>query len=94
MLPKTGWRDMESAPKDGTIIFAVSRLYNKANGPQQVQAAQWLCDTTGKQWEWCRPWSNGWKVYVDGWMHVDEFYEAMQNVQPVDAGRDNQEFDL
>jgi hypothetical protein len=75
MIPKTGWRDMESAPKDGTIIFVVSHLYGKTEGPKQVQSAQWLCDPECKDWQWRRPWSAGFKVYADGWMHVEEFYE-------------------
>ena len=85
MIPKTGWRDMESAPKDGTIIFVVSHIYNKGENPRQVQCAQWLCDADCKNWDWRRPWSSGWKVYADGWMTVEEFYKAVQNVQPTDA---------
>lgn len=84
MIPKTGWRDMESAPKDGTIIFVVSHLYNKDGNPRQVQAAQWLCESGGTKWDWRRPWSGGWKVYADGWMHVEEFYAAVQGNQPVE----------
>lgn len=81
MIPKTGWRDMESAPTDGTIIFVVSHLYNKKDNPRQVQSAQWLCEPDGKNWTWRRPWSAGWKVYADGWMTVEEFYKATAHVE-------------
>lgn len=84
MIPKTGWRDMESAPTDGTIIFLISRQYNSPNGPAQVQPGHWLCDGDGKNWGWKRPWAPGWTVYADGWMTVEEFYRATAHVEEFD----------
>lgn len=76
MIPKNGWKPMEDAPKDGTVIMVVHHLYNQCSQPKQVQAAHWFCNEKGTDWGWKRPWCSGWVAYADAWMTFEEFKAA------------------
>ncbi len=78
MIPKTGWKPMTSAPRDGTIIIVKFRSFNAKDGKQTVQPAQWLCDCDGVNWGWKKPWSMGTTAYADEWMTLAEFQERSQ----------------
>jgi len=88
MIPKSGWRSMDEAPKDGTIIVVRYSQYNGKSGPDKVQFCHWLCDDNGEKWGWKRPWGTGHMTYADVWMPVTEFYTA----QEIEASEP--EFDL
>lgn len=73
MIPDKGWKPMEDAPRDGTIILTRSREWNVPSGKLQVQAAQYLCNDKGHDWTWRRPGAMGTTVHSDAWMTISEF---------------------
>lgn len=97
MIPKNGWKDMDCAPKDGSVIMVRSREWNNPNAKYQVQPAQWLCEMDGKNWRWRLPHRQGTTVWADDWMTFEEFQDAQAiEEQPslaLGAG-DTPEFDL
>jgi hypothetical protein len=72
MIPVTGWRDMDSAPQDGTIIIVLHREFNKSQGKPRIQPAQWLCDHQGENPTWRMPWKMDAPVFADKWMPVKD----------------------
>lgn len=56
MIPKNGWKDMETAPTDGTVIMARYHPKDVMAGKfdtntWMVHPVQWLCDERGKNWQ-------------------------------------------
>lgn len=89
MIPKTGWRDMESAPRDGTILIAKYRHNNARDGKVAIHAVQWLPDESGANWTWRKPWHFGTMHYVDAWMTPEQFMQAQIEEETIPK-----EFDL
>ena len=79
MIAMDGWKSMESAPKDGTIIMVRYREFGTRDGKIKVQASQWLCDEVGEVWTWRAPWRPGTATHADGWMTYTEFLAAQTN---------------
>ena len=78
MIPKTGWKPIIDAPRDGSIIIARYREFNAKDGKPAIQPVQWLCDYSGANWGWKKPWHMGTAAHADEWMTLDEF-KAAQN---------------
>lgn len=82
MIPPLGWRPMEDAPRDGTVVMVRSREWNNPSAAFQVQPGQWLCDMKGEDWRWRLPYRQGTTIYADGWMTFEEFQQAQTEQQP------------
>jgi hypothetical protein len=91
MIPKTGWKTMDTAPTEGEIIVVKFREWNKKDGKSQVQPAQWLPDSNGANWGWRKPWCFGTTANADEWMTFSEF-QAAQAAE--EAGTAQPAFDL
>ena len=65
------WKDMASAPHDGTVIAVRFHLFNRPDMDEGVQVAQWL------DGEWRTPLVLGSKVYADAWAPVEEVRKAL-----------------
>lgn len=104
MIPQNGWKSMESAPRDGSVFMVKYREYGKKDGPEHIQACQYLCDENGGDWRWRKPWHTGTTVHADGWMTVAELVKACERefaagttVEPatrVPEGAGSSEYDL
>lgn len=102
MIPKNGWKDMDTAPTDGTVIMARYHPKDVMAGKfdtntWMVHPVQWLCDGRGKNWQWSLPGRMGAGAYALGWMTFAEFQRAQADeAQPSLAlpSGDAQEFDL
>jgi hypothetical protein len=70
------WRDMASAPRDGTIIAVCYHPWNIKSNPLKIHAAQWLVSGGGLTWEWREPYQPDTKVYADGWLTFEEINKA------------------
>jgi hypothetical protein len=86
VIPKTGWKPISDAPKNGEI------LVSKQKGPKgndEIFFIQWLPSDDMREWAWRAPWTTGRVSYeVSVWMTFDEL-RAAQALQPKE-----EEFDL
>ena len=94
MIPKNGWKDMDSAPQDGTILIARYIAWNKYGQPDQIHAVQWLCDDKGQNWTWRHPWTPGRTAYAHSWMTYEEFKAAQIEEEAQSQRAASPEFDL
>lgn len=98
MIPKNGWKDMDCAPKNGSVIIVRSREWNNPNAKLQVQPGQWLCAMDGTDWRWRLPDRQGTTIHADAWMTFEEFQEAQAEEEqpsfPLSSDDTPPEFDL
>lgn len=87
MIPEIGWKDMTTAPTDGTPIMARYHprdvIRDRFNIEiWSVHPVQWLCDERGKNWQWSSPYRMGSGAYALGWMTFTEFQAAQAAQRP------------
>lgn len=70
------WRDMESAPRDGTIFPVCFHPWDVKTNPLQIQAAQWLVSAGGLNYDFRSPHQPDTTVYAKGWLTWDELNTA------------------
>lgn len=78
MIPKDGWRSMESAPRDGQIILVRYQAFDATGAIYRVQTAMWLPDQEGENWGWRAPAPTHWRPKADGWMYITDFSQAQE----------------
>lgn len=100
MIPNKGWKDMETAPRNGEILMARYHPRDVASGRFDtniflVHPVQWLCDERGKNWQWCLPGRMGAGAFALGWMTFAEFQAAqLGEREPEMPLTQEMEFDL
>jgi hypothetical protein len=97
MIPKNGWKDMASAPRNGEVIMARYHPRDVARDRfsteiWRVHPVQWLCDENGANWQWSAPGRMGAGSFALGWMTLAEFQaaQAAEEFSPTQST----EFDL
>lgn len=95
MIPKNGWKSMDTAPQDGTPIMARYHPKDVIAGKFDtstflVHPVQWLCDERGMNWQWSTPYQQGRGAYALGWMTFEQFQAA----QADEEAANQQAFDL
>lgn len=94
MIPRNGWKEMGTAPRDGSIILVRYSEWNDKSRRQLVQPAQWLPDVDGTKWTWRAPWRPGTITHADAWMTFAEFQAAQVAAEILEEKRATPEFDL
>lgn len=102
MIPKNGWKHMETAPTDGTVIMARYHPKDVMTGKfdmdvWKVHPVQWLCDENGKNWRWSLTGRMDALAYTDSWMTFEEFQQQQADeIEPTLAltSGQPQEFEL
>ena len=84
-IPSAGWRDMDDAPRDGTIIVVRYHPWNDKRNAPQVQMAQWSSWTGCGEWR--PPFDLNSSVYADGWMTIEELNAQGTSASGQDGNR-------
>lgn len=96
MIPTKGWKSMDSAPRDGSIIMVKYFAYNSPSEALMIAAAQWLPSSKGGAWRWCHPWTPDRVQFADAWMALEELLAACKAEPPPERFQKTpvQDFDL
>ena len=78
-IQKLPWRDMESAPRDGSIIAVCYHPWDDKSNPLKIQAAQWLTDGYGVEYKFRQPYQPDTSVYAEGWLTFDEINSIVKS---------------
>lgn len=71
------WQDMESAPRDGTIIAVRYHEWNVQTNPAKIQFAQWV--NVGDGGKFIAPFNPSSEPYTEAWLPVETLNISIEN---------------
>lgn len=75
-------KPMSEAPRDGTMIIARFREWNKPDGAMTFQPVWWMPDSKGKNPRWKRYGTLDTTAFADVWVTPAEFAAHGEDDQP------------
>jgi len=83
-MKAAGWKDMETAPGDGSIFVVYFHEWNKDTNPIRYQLAQKLPALLRQDNNFHHPWEPDNEVYANGWMTLADFATYRQETTNAD----------